>query len=141
MLFANRANRHALPFRILDSGSENRLAQEDSFAVMSKRAVSQIGDMRLALVEPIVDREIVFRFTAEQSCRPDRMMVGMRHGSGVPGRIVMEYNIDIFLIGDCTRVKIDDDGAAQHEFAGAKSAHYGVSRIFHHLPESDVCRP
>src|SRR5262245_64413446 len=66
MLLADGAHGNGFPFTVLDGRSKNGRAQKNPLAVMPKRAVPKIGEMGLALVKPIMDRQIVLRFAAKQ---------------------------------------------------------------------------
>jgi len=80
MLFADRAHGNALAVAVLDRRAKNGLTEKDTFAVVPKRPMTKIGQMRFAFVEPVMDREIIFRPSPEQLRRPDCVMVGMSHG-------------------------------------------------------------
>jgi len=66
VLLANRSHGNVLAVAVLDRRSKNGGAQEDALAVMPQRAVAEIGEVRLALVKPVMDCEVVLRFAAEQ---------------------------------------------------------------------------
>ena len=55
VLLANGSNRNCLANAIRQRRSEDCLAQENAFAVMSKRSMADVGNVRLALIEPIMD--------------------------------------------------------------------------------------
>lgn len=61
MLFANGAYRHLLAGAVRDARPENCLTQEDTFAVMAQCPMPEVGDVRLALVERVVDSQVVLR--------------------------------------------------------------------------------
>src|SRR5262249_47504259 len=79
VLLADGADRNRLADAVRQRRPEDRLAQEDAFAVVAERAMAHVGDVRLALVEPVVDREVVARLTAEQARRTHSVMIGMSH--------------------------------------------------------------
>src|SRR5687767_9602680 len=79
MLLADRAHRDGLAVAVRQRRPEDRLAKEDAFAVMPQRPVANVGNMCLALVEPVMDGEIVARHAAEQLRRADRVVIGMSH--------------------------------------------------------------
>ena len=59
MLFTNPAYRHNTASRILDRLAEELFSHEDSFGMVAKRAVPKVCHVRLALVEPVVNGQIV----------------------------------------------------------------------------------
>jgi len=66
VLLADGSHWNAFTVTVLYRRSENRCAQEDTFAVVPERAVSEIAEVRLALVKPVMDRKVVFRLAAKQ---------------------------------------------------------------------------
>jgi hypothetical protein len=79
VLLANGSHRNMFAITVRYRRSKNGRAQEDTFAVMPECSVSKIGEVRLALIKPIMDRKVVFGFAAKQPRRSDSVMVGMRH--------------------------------------------------------------
>lgn len=61
MLLADQPDRHGLAVAVGEGDAEDVLAEEDALAVMPQGAVAQVGQMGLALVEPIVDGEVVIK--------------------------------------------------------------------------------
>ena len=66
MLFADLTDRHLAAVAVGKRRAEHARADEDALTVVTERPVADIGEMRLALVEPVMDREIIFRSAAEQ---------------------------------------------------------------------------
>ena len=59
VLLADGSDRNGLAEAICERRSKDRLTQKNAFAMVSKRAMAHIGNVRLALVEPIMDRQVV----------------------------------------------------------------------------------
>jgi hypothetical protein len=60
VLFADQPNRYDTSGRDRDGGAEKALQHENAFGVVSQRPMSKIRGDRLGLVEPLMQREIVF---------------------------------------------------------------------------------
>jgi hypothetical protein len=58
---------------------KDRLTEKNAFAMVPKRAMTHIGNVRLTLVEPIMYRQVIVGLTAEQACRTDGVMIWVRH--------------------------------------------------------------
>src|SRR5262245_42834505 len=79
MLLVDGPHRDDLAVAVGPRASKDRFAQKNALAVMPEGAMAHIGDVRLALVEPVVDGQIVLRHAAEQPCGTNGMMIGMSH--------------------------------------------------------------
>jgi hypothetical protein len=66
VLLADRAHGNAPAVTVLDGRSENLCTQKDILAVMPKRAVPKVGEVRFALIKQIVNRQIILWLAAEQ---------------------------------------------------------------------------
>jgi hypothetical protein len=66
VLLANGSHRNMFAVTVRYRRSENGRTQEDTFAVMPECSVSKIGEVRFALIKPIMDRKVVFGLAAKQ---------------------------------------------------------------------------
>ena len=58
VLFSEVADRHLSTVRVPDGDTGNSFGQKDSFGVMTKGAVAEVGEERFGFVKPPVDCEI-----------------------------------------------------------------------------------
>src|SRR3546814_18232259 len=79
MLFPDKANGNYAPRRDGDRRSEEALEHEDALGVITQCAVPEIRSDRLGFVEPLVERQIVFRLAAPFADRRKRMVITMSH--------------------------------------------------------------
>jgi hypothetical protein len=67
MLFSYIPDMGLFSVAVYDGYAKQFLCQKDALGMMTQSSVAEIRKERLGLVEPVVDREIVFRFSAELS--------------------------------------------------------------------------
>ena len=82
VLLANPAHRHNPALGGGDADAEDALAQEDALGVVAQGAVAHVGDVRLALVEPVVDGEVVLGDAA----------IELRRADGVKGSLMFQHS-------------------------------------------------
>jgi hypothetical protein len=133
MLLADGSHGNVLAVAIPYGRSKNGSTQENAFAMMPKRAMSEIAEMCLALIKPIMERKVIFWLAAKQPRRPNGVMVGMRHYSNPPHNFVAEHNVQTLFVGDGAGIEIDDDCATQDEFARIETSHESGNCIIHEL--------
>ena len=73
MLFPDVTHGNLLAFAVGDGDTKDALAQEDSFGMVAKSAMSEIREVGFGLVKPVVDLQIVFGFAAKLSGAAFRM--------------------------------------------------------------------
>jgi hypothetical protein len=65
VLLADGSHGNVFTVAVPYCGSKNRGAHEDAFTVVPKRPVTEVSEVCLAFIKPIMEYKIVFRFTAE----------------------------------------------------------------------------
>jgi hypothetical protein len=65
MLFPNVADWNLDSVIVVDGNTKDAFGEENPFGVMTEGAVAEVGEKRLRLVKPMVDREVVLGFAAE----------------------------------------------------------------------------
>ena len=80
-------NRNLLAFAVGNSDAEDALAQEDSFGMVAKSAMSEIREVGFGLVKPVVDLQIVFGFAAKLSGAAFRMFKWVGHAKSRSSRL------------------------------------------------------
>jgi len=65
MLFPNVADWNLDSVIIVDGNTKDAFGEENPFGVMTEGAVAKVGENRLRLVKPMVDREVILGFAAE----------------------------------------------------------------------------
>src|SRR3546814_19288667 len=90
-LFPDKANGNYAPRRDGDRRSEEALEHEDALGVMTQCAVPEIRSDRLGFVEPLVERQIVFRLAAPFADRRPRMVITLSHRRSEERRVGQEW--------------------------------------------------
>lgn len=123
MLFANGAHRDDLALAVGEGGAEDGLAEENALAVMAQRPVTEVGEVRLALVEPVVDGEIVLRRAAEQAGGMDSVVVGVRHGNDRSSSDldILHNRLGLGIVRNRARVQVGGERSVHGVFAGPKA--------------------
>jgi len=80
MLFSYIPDRDLFSVAVYDGYAKQVLSQKDSLGMMAQSSMTEIRKERLRLVEPVVDREIVFRFSAELPCAALGVSEWVGHG-------------------------------------------------------------
>lgn len=77
MLFADQPDRHDPAIAVGERGAKDRLEHEDALGVVPQRPVPEIADVGLALVEPVVEGLVIFRFTSPFPHARERMIIAV----------------------------------------------------------------
>src|SRR5579864_760895 len=80
VLFGNVANGNFVSIGAFDGDTEDSFRQEDALSMMTQSSVAKVREVRLRLVEPVMDGKIVLRFSAELLRAALRVHQGMGHG-------------------------------------------------------------
>jgi hypothetical protein len=79
VLLANVANRHGLSVTVTDRDAEEAFGFEDTLGVMSQRPMSEVADVFLGGVKPVVDGQIILWASPKEAYRGLGMIVSMCH--------------------------------------------------------------
>ena len=122
VLLADSSYRNGSAQAVCQRRSKDRLTQENTFTVVPKRAMADIGNVRLGLVEPVMYRQVVVGLTAEQARRTDGVMIRVRHQVCLLSNPdVLHDRIGAWVIGNGACVKIHREGAVHRIFPSAEA--------------------
>lgn len=79
MLLPDESNWDFLSVAVGERNTEDRFTHEDAFGMVAKRPVSEVGMERLALVEPLMDLQVVFDLPAVLPHTGNCVVIGMSH--------------------------------------------------------------
>jgi hypothetical protein len=79
MVLADQSNRHDTGRGDGDGRPKEPLQHEDAFGMVAKSAVAKVRRDRLRLVEPLVQRQVVFGDAAPFFRRREGVMLAMSH--------------------------------------------------------------
>jgi len=80
VLFPDVAHRNLLPFAVDDGNAKDSFTQENTFRVMTQPSMAEVSEECLRLIEPIMNRQVIFGLPAKSLCATLCMLQRMRHG-------------------------------------------------------------
>jgi hypothetical protein len=109
MLFSHIPDRDLFSVAVHDGYAEQFLCQKNASGMMTQSSMAEIRKERLGLVEPVVDREVVFRFSAELPRAAFGVLEWVGHRLHLIGGRRVIFKAVVALDGQLSRANVEND--------------------------------